>query len=155
MWEVWTQGSERVKWELGNCLYLKRENGPLGVGITNEKMGMGKWEVSAESRLTMRLQIWNEKDWGPGMRYFPLFYELYYTVLTITEHFVVGSLSFFGVEDSKLEVNRSLPEENNNKTSFTRNMRLIVQSHWNATAQCTYLLPLVLPRRVIPMGKKT
>lgn len=63
------------------------------------------------------------------MRYFPLFYELYYTVLTITEHFVVGSLSFFGVEDSKLEVNRSLPEENNNKTSFTRNMRLIVQYH--------------------------
>jgi len=57
----------------------------------------------------------------------PLFYEFYYTVLTITEHFVVSSLSLFGVEDSKLEVNRSLPGENNNKTSLARNMRLVVQ----------------------------
>jgi len=58
-----------------------------------------------------------------------LFYEFYYTVLTITEHFVIGSLSLFGVEDSKLEVNRSLTEENNNRTSIARNTCLVLQYH--------------------------
>lgn len=64
---------------------------------------------------------------------FHCFHDFNCTVLTITEHFVIGSLSLFGVEDSKLEVNRSLPE-NNHTTSFARNMHLIVQYHWNETA---------------------
>ena len=92
------------------------------------------------------------------MRDVPLFFEFYYTVLTITENFVIGSLSLLGVEDSKLEVNRSLTEENNNKTSLARNMRLVILSRpisLNATAKCTFLLPLVLPTQVVPTGQET
>lgn len=86
------------------------------------------------------------------MRDVPLFH---YTVLTITEHFVIGSLSLLGVENSKLEVDRSLQEENNNRTSIARNMRLVLQYHRNTTTECRFLLPLVLPTQVIPIGKET
>lgn len=46
------------------------------------------------------------------------------TKLTIAEHFVIRGLSLFGVKNSKLEIDRSLPEENKTPSVYNRSLEI-------------------------------